>query len=146
NIRIASATSVAPRCGMRSSAFLSNITRCKGRKRPPPVRDDDEDDELEFLACQRATGTLPPIKTKARAQDHRSVRDGADMVGGASCQGYQHTASVRAGLATVSGVEDQEQHLPAHERAAAGGAPQHEIQNAAGAGGGGTDPGPKGGQ
>jgi len=32
------------------------------------VRDDDEDDELEFLACQRATGTLPPIKTKARAR------------------------------------------------------------------------------
>ena len=32
------------------------------------MRDDDEDDELEFLACQRATGTLPPIKNKARAR------------------------------------------------------------------------------
>ena len=48
---------------------MSNITRCKGGRTPPPVRDDDEDDELEFLALQqRPAGAPAPDKTKTCAR------------------------------------------------------------------------------
>ena len=111
------------------------------------MRDDDEDDELEFLALQqRPAGAPAPDKTKTRA------RKTADQFAIVPIWWVEQAAKATNTPRTLMLVwllylawKTGSNTFPPHERAAAGSAPQHEIQNAAGVGGGEADPGPKGG-
>ena len=101
--------------------------------------DDEEADEQEFLAFQqRSAGAPAPDKVKTRA------RKTADRFAMVPIWWVEQAAKATNTPRALMLVWLLYLVVPAHKREAAWSAPQHEIQNAVGAGSGGADPGLKG--